>query len=117
MCLVSFGFLVFIVILVIGIVYIRGEEQRGKLAFDNAVAFEEKKNYAKACFYYAVSDTAGNERLLCQEKIKSLWNEHGPFDFSEQLIDVKDQGWRFESMGEGYHQGIVAHIQKIVQEG
>jgi hypothetical protein len=117
MCVVGLGTLIFIVLLlVIGIVYLRGEAQRGRSAFDKAAAFEREKDYAGACYYYAISDTAGNERLLCQQKIKTLWNEHGPFDFSEQLENVKDQGWRLTSMGEGYHQGMVAHIQKLVEE-
>jgi hypothetical protein len=93
-----------------------GERKRRERVFGLAMAMEESGDFEDACFHYAVAAEAGYESLLCREKIKTLWNSYGPFDFRRQLDKLKKDYCRDESCGTGYHQITVTCIRDVVGE-
>ena len=55
-----------------------------------AKKLEEEKNYKKACYTYAVAILNGgviNEKAV-YNKIKTLWIQHGPFNYEEDIRNV-----------------------------
>ncbi len=93
----------------------RSEAKRGKYVFSLAQGMETAGKYEAACFHYAVSASAGYEREYCQQKVRDLWDTHGPFEFVEHLTDSKGGYCRDRTCGEGYYRIIVRDIRKIVE--
>lgn len=89
--------------------------KKSKETFLRALRFEEKNEPVEACYTYALAARQGAKASDCREKIQTLWNTHGPFDFSNclQKAATEYQG-EGEGHSEGYHEGIVDYIQKIV---
>ncbi len=104
-----------IILLLIAIYYWRrSEDKRGKYVYGLAKTNEDKRNYEAACFHYAVAANAGYQSRLCHQKVKDLWNTYGPFEFLEQLKELKEEYCRDQSCGEGYFHITVQDIHKIV---
>ncbi len=98
--------------------YMKSERRRGLMLFKAAIAMESKGLYSDACFQYALTAPTGYETKACRDKIKTLWKEHGPFDFTKQMdILKKEYCSSHESCGEGYYQVTVSYIQDVIKDG
>ncbi len=112
--LIILGVLVIIFgLLFIGFLFLG--RKKSKKTFSRALRFEENSEPAEACYTYAIAARQGAKAKDCREKIYTLWNKHGPFDFSDCLkkatTEYQGEG---EGHSEGYHEGIVDYIQKVV---
>ncbi|UCG77317.1 MAG: hypothetical protein JSV21_06900 [Nitrospirota bacterium] len=92
------------------IIFRRSEKKRGKELFDIALNHHDANEYEKACYYYAVALNAGYNENICRERIITLWADHGPFKFEEQLDKAKASG------GEGSHVILTKDINDIVKK-
>jgi len=90
------------------------ERSRGRGVLELATRLEAQGAYEAACFHYAVAANTGVARTHCEERIRSLWEAHGPFLFSDTAEELRAKYCRYESCGEGYHQLTVGDIQRIV---
>lgn len=89
--------------------------KKSKETYFRALKLEERGEPAEACYTYALAARQGAKTRDCREKINTLWNEHGPFDFSDCLQKATTE-YRGEGEGhsEGYHEVIVDYIRKVV---
>ena len=105
--LIIFG-LLFICFISIG-------RKKSKETFLKASSHEENGKAEEACYTYAIAARQGAREKDCREKIKTLWDRHGPFDFSDCLNKAKSEYLgEGEGHGEGYHEGLVDYIRKVV---
>lgn len=93
-----------------------GERKRGTRVFEEARLRENSGDFEIACYCYAIAASAGHQPRWCEERIRTLWEDHGPFNFREQLFETAKEYCRYESCGEGFHQITVDHIREIVGE-
>ena len=97
------------------------------MSFRKAEQFESNKQYNFACYEYAktlylVDSFEGIfRRKYCRERIKSLWVEFGPFDYSEaehkieEMVGVGKPDFRVgcDDRPLYEHYAIVALIKKL----
>ena len=62
----------------------------------------------------AVAAAAGHQKRSCEERVRALWDRHGPFDFSRQMGETVAAFCRQPSCGEGFHRITVERIYEIV---
>ncbi len=100
-------------LLFIGFIFI--SRKKSKTTFLKALKFENNNQPAEACYTYALAARQGARAKDCRKKINTLWNEDGPFDFSDclQKATTEYQG-EGEGHSAGYHEGIVDYIRKVV---
>jgi hypothetical protein len=105
-----------ITILVVGwILFSRSERHRGETVYRRASIEEAADRFENAAFLYAVARSTGYQASKCEERIKTLWSNHGPFDFDSKRPEVIDEYCRFESCGEGYFETIVGDIEILIR--
>ena len=68
----------------------------------------------EACYRYAEAEHHGANAKDCKERILSLWDRHGPFDFDKQLETLKKEHSDYEGYAERHHETIIEHIIKIL---
>ncbi|HXZ54761.1 MAG TPA: hypothetical protein VEH03_04830 [Burkholderiales bacterium] len=94
----------------------RSGKGRGEALLDQAISLEEACNYEEACFRYAIAARSGYLEL-CRIKVRDLWKEHGPFDFSAQLKTLRADYCRCcTSCGEGFYHLVVSDIHEWIGE-
>ena len=107
---------IFIAWLCLTPIYLARREKRREALLEAATLLEEAGEYEEACFRYAAA-AGGAYGEACREKVKDLWEAHGPFDFSAELQKLRAGYCRCcTSCGEGYHHLIVSDIQKWIKE-
>ena len=112
--LIIFAVLIIIFsLLFIGFLFL--SRKKSKETFLRALWFVEKGEPVDACYTYALAARQGAKARDCREKINTLWNEHGPFDFTacRQKATTEYQG-EGEGHSEGYHEGLVDYIREVV---
>ena len=106
--LILFFGLLFIVFILLG-------RKKAKETFLKASRLEDSGKPEDACYIYAIAARQGASSKDCRHKIVSLWSKHGPFNFvgslEKSLTEFHGQG---EGHSEGYHETIVAYINKAV---
>jgi hypothetical protein len=103
--------IIFLFALLLLILVLRSERKRGKYIYDTATDYEENNDYEAACYYYALAMNAGYDKVLCQNKIRELWQTYGPFDFQKQHQEAKT-----EYRGESTHFLTVSDIHNIANK-
>ncbi len=89
----------------------------GHNKYFKAKKLEKEEKYKEACFYYAIAILNGsvfNEKLV-RNRIKSLWNQYGPFNYESDLeeelkkpnVDTAD-----EKAG---HAAVISIIRESIQ--
>ena len=108
--------LIGVVIFISGIIALiaYSENKLGNKHYNNAVVLEDEKKYDEACYFYALAIFKGVNKKISTEKIKNLWQTHGPFDFSKFLIKSDDK-CACSSCDEAGHAITVDLINKIVE--
>ena len=102
--------------LVLGAAFLLGERKRGARVFEEARLRENGGDFAGARYCYAIAASASYQPRWCEDRIRTLWERHGPFDFREQLLETVEEYCRYESCGEGFHQITVERIRGVIGE-
>lgn len=80
---------------------------------------EKEEKYKEACYAYAIvllsGVLVGEEKI--RSKIKKLWSQYGPFDFSEELKkEIEKHGDTAEHCAEAGHAATISIIQEITNK-
>ena len=94
----------------------RQEATRARRLLDEAEAYERDAEYEKACYHYAIAAMAWHPgRRRCSERVRTLWDQHGPFTFEDSGAEMRATYCSCcESCGEGYHIGVVREVRRII---
>jgi len=86
----------------------------GDKQYKEAKLLEEQKEYKDACYKYAVAILNGSlARKECRNKIKYLWKQHGPFDYSNVLEQIKKDGDTPEGCSAAGHAATMSIIKEV----
>lgn len=82
--------------------------------FQKATLLEKEGKVKEACYQYALAILGDSiSKNVCKEKIKGLWQQYGPYDFSDELETLHLQG-KLTKKSEARHSRAVMLIQEIV---
>ena len=82
----------------------------GEKKFRQAARMEKEGRFREACYFYSVAIFNGLGTMAqadCENRIKTLWRSHGPFDYAD--IDV--QACRVNAQG---HSETLKIIKELV---
>ncbi len=81
-------------------------------------ALQEKNgHYGKACYTYAIAALHGVKPDECRSKIRELWHRYGPFDFTDQLKQIKEECTSCDSDStDGHHDNTIEIIKEAVED-
>ena len=83
--------------------------------YSRACDLEKAGRYEDACYTFAMAARQGANSAECRTRIHSIWQNEGPFDFSEQMkIANREYLGDGNGHGEGYHENIVDYIKRTV---
>ena len=108
--------LVATIVVVTWVLFARGERHRGESVYREASIEEASGRFENAVFLYAVARSAGYKPSKCDERVKELWSNHGPFDFASKRAHVIEDYCRFQSCGEGFFETTVADIEQLIRQ-
>jgi len=106
--------IIIVIFALIIILFITSENKRKFRLIKIAREYETNKDYANACYHYAIAGGAGMTTKECENKVRQLWQDHGPFDFSKQLKELQEDFCEYKSCGQGFHELTIQSIQKMV---
>lgn len=104
------------IVVVTWVLFARGERHRGESVYREASIEEASGRFENAVFLYAVARSAGYKPSKCDERVRELWSNHGPFDFASKRSEVIEDYCRFESCGEGFFETTVADIEQLIRQ-
>ena len=83
--------------------------------YANAQKLEKEGKYKEACYQYAVAILNGGilDRRQVKNKIKQIWQQHGPFDYAEDLKNsIEKYGDTPERCAEAGHAVVMSIIKE-----
>ena len=112
----SFIFLPFFLLIAFVFLFATGPIFANK-KYKKAISFEQNKDYKSACYAYAIAILNGCiMSKSCRRKIKFLWEEYGPFDYSDVLKKLELEGDTPEGCEAAGHAATISIIDEIVSE-
>lgn len=102
-----------VILFVILLIFI-SDVRLARRRFQEGVALENQGDYMEACYHYAISGWKGHRKSECIRKIRSMWLEHGPFDFAPLLDKYTDPNTHCS--GEAGHGITLTFIEKAISE-
>ena len=72
-------------ILLIVLLLFVSDKRLARRQFRVGTSLETEGRYMEACYHYAISGWKRYRREECIQRVRFLWSEHGPFDFSPLL--------------------------------